>query len=614
MKLFISKLLLISVIVANLAALSACSSRTGSPNGGTEKPDGTSDDTTIRVPDYKDYQRRTVDFDKMTYIRPDLAAVTSAFDEVTRKIELNENADYDHQIELIRSLEDEYENVSTMGAYANLRFQENSADEYWSEENEHISTGYPDFSGAVERLFVAAANSPHAEKFEELYFGDGLIEKYRGGGKYTDTVIALMKEEADLESDYSSLSTATVTVSFGEKVDTVEGILAYYRDLYGDNSIKYRDIERATLALYEQELERRSSDILVELFKLRRRIADELGYESYAEFAYENIYHDYSPDDFLAFADGIDDYVLPVYLNLSNYLFNQIDLSGGKGLSTPILVNRVADMLKSADAELYDAYSFMLQHKLFNIDTPQSGRFDGAFTTYLDAYDAPFIFITTEGNAVDYTTLCHEFGHFYDYFVNASDQASLDASEISSQALEFLALTKFHGILPDKTAEELSLYLIENALSCILFQGFYATFEHIAYSIPYESISLGTLTSAAKQAARETGLNPDMITDLSYVSIPHIFLYPFYVQSYCTSASVALEIYFTEIDSAGDGFDAYKMLVNRGEEKMSFEESLENASLTSPFDTGYLRKLADDVHYRLLGYHYFKNNFGQNAA
>ena len=86
--------------------------------------------------------------------------------------------------------------------------------------------------------------------------------------------------------------------------------------------------------------------------------------------------------------------------------------------------------------------------------------------------------------------------------------------------------------------------------------------------------------------------------------IPHTILYPHYVQSYCTSVIPALEILFLEIEEER-GFEVYLDLVRR-EENLTFTELLTEAGLSSPFEKGVLKEIVDEMHYYVLGTHYFK--------
>jgi oligoendopeptidase F len=93
-----------------------------------------------------------------------------------------------------------------------------------------------------------------------------------------------------------------------------------------------------------------------------------------------------------------------------------------------------------------------------------------------------------------------------------------------------------------------------------------------------------------------------------------VLLYPFYVQSYCTSILPSLELYFMEIANEGAGFSAYKHLVAR-EENEKFPRALERSGLTSPFTEDYVERICNEIHYLLCGTYYFTEmSNDQNAA
>lgn len=613
---FIALVVVLATLTFNLLFLFSCIYDGSDPSITPPATDGADGDgttledekkeSTIAVPEYKDYERGTIDFSEIEYTRPDISGVVIEFENVYESISKNEIT-YDKQLEKIYDLEPSYLNVLTMAAYANILSSKNTADEKWNEEYEYITSEYPTFAKAIENLYVVAANSPHAENFESDYFGDNLIEEYKDGGDYTDNIVQLMSEEAKLESDYSSISPATVVITFGGITDTKEKILDYYRAEYGESSIRYITAVNECEKLYERAADKKYRELLIQLFKVRRLISDEFVYESYADFAYKNIYHDYTPDKFENFVKGISEYVIPVYSKLTEYVFNQYQKTEkANELSRIELINGTYTMLENTSPDLYEIYSYMLQHSLYDVESLSDTRFDGAFTSYLDSYNAPFIFMSTSGDITDYLTLNHEFGHFADYYINGSSKTSLDLSEVSSQALELLSLTICDDIISEKELEYLTYYEMENALAVLVFQGFYAAFEHIAYTIPYSAINEETLDYAVMRAAYKIGLNGSVLNDIYYVMIQHIYIYPFYVQSYCTSLTVALEIYFMEEENAGEGFQVYMKLLTRDEKELTFEEYLENAGLTSPFKKNYLKQVADKIHYKILGSHYFK--------
>ncbi len=607
-------LLLALVIAAHcMFVLTACSPDGTDDPGNTEITDPPSDEPKIIVPDYKDYGRGTINFSQIVYERPDISSAIYSFNKVAEIIKANKTS-YHSQLQEIYSLEPSYLNIETMYSFVNIYAYKNSADSFFSTEYQYLCTNYPLFAQAVENLFVAAANSPHNTSFESDYFGNGLIETYSDGGIYTENAVILFSKEAELEAEYSNLSTATVEITYEDTTDTMDNILKNYLDEYGESSKKYLAALVQCEMLYNERVEELSSEILVELFKVRRLIADELGYSTYTEFAYGEQGYDYSSHQLKIFANSISEYILPVYSKLS-YVFSCSDASyTPTQISRIDLINSAYEALLKKDTGLAEIYAYMLQHTLYDVELNEANRFEGAFTTYLPKYEAPFLFATTSGDAYDYTTLFHEFGHFADFYKNFGAQSALDVSEISSQALELLSVSILEEVLSEEEIEHLTYYLLENALTTLIYQGFYALFEHYAYDIEYDEISLETLNEAVKSAAKSIGLSYNQLNDVRYVMIPHIFMYPCYVQSYCTSVTVALQIFFKEAEDAGSGFEVYQNLIEKDGAFITFNDCIEMHSFNSPFINYTIKELANKIHFYILGSNFFTSESENEAA
>lgn len=568
----------------------------------------------IIVPDYKDYMRDTQNFSDIVYSRPDIASLITALNNITELISANE-VEFDAQIAAIVDVEDEYSHLYGMYSMAQIYTSKDASSQFWAEEHEYISTNLPAFNKALEAMFVAAARSVNAKRFEEEYFGDGLIERYANGSSYTDEVVELMSEEAEIISRYSALSTATIEVTYKGTTDTVDNILADLADKYGTDSFEYMKGEKVVLSYYSSALKEAQAPIFVELIKVRKLIADALGYDSYATLAYKEMGHDYSTIQMEQFFNDIRQYIFPVYFELCVKVFESyFATSTMSNVNRIDLVNNMYALYKDMDEDLADIYAYMLQHGLYDVDASSPNRFDGAFTSYVNSNNSPFLFVTMGGKSDDYLTLAHEFGHFADGFVNYGNDASLDMSEVSSCGLEFLTLFYLDKILSEEEAQYLKYYELFSSMDSLLIQGLIACFEHYIYELDYDQITESNLNDAMRRASI-TIFGQDYYDDYTLAIMIHTVEYPFYVQSYCTSATPALELFFMEVEEEGRGLEAYKNLIDREDISLSDRELLEEVGLSSPFKENLLRDLADDIHYYVLGSHYFvKNDNPSNAA
>ena len=330
------------------------------------------------------------------------------------------------------------------------------------------------------------------------------------------------------------------------------------------------------------------------------------------------LYHDYKPSEMEDFLESVTEIAIPVYVNLSSELFAPYVYEYEKtvaldGIKRADVINTLYDVYKECNPTLGEIYSYMLQHGLYDVDTANGHRFNGSFTTYIDSNASPYLFATIEGTMLDYATLAHEFGHFADGYINNDSATSLDLTEVSSQALELLTILALEDRLDEESYKYLLYLKLEEILSTIIFQSFYASFEIAAYELDYEDITLENLNALVASVAKEFGFSSSC-NNVGYVTIPHIFIYPFYVQSYATSAITALEIYTAEVKHEGAGFEKYTDLITReSDEILSFDEELEASYLSSPFDSGAFKKILNELHYATIGAYFYKTQ-GGNAA
>lgn len=356
------------------------------------------------------------------------------------------------------------------------------------------------------------------------------------------------------------------------------------------------------------------SEIFVELVKVRYLLAEALGYSSYVEYAYDGWGYEYTKDDFAGLLSDISTYVNPVYNKLYSLLFSYYFNENSAPKATyAAAMNTAFNTTKELDDEFSDIYNFMLLYGLYDVGVSNNTRFDASFTTYLYGNDSPYLYVTAVGTAIDYHSITHEFGHFIDYYVNGANSSSLELAEVCSQGFELLSLSK----LKSNATSSVYKYLLYKSLcdffEVVVYQSFYAAFEHEVYSLPYESITMASMLEAIDSAERKVFGNDERDLRMSNMMIPHMFIAPMYVQSYATSVIPAMEIYLLETEKVGAGLEAYKTIIYR-EEDAGFLESLSEAGLSSPFERGVLDDMSDKIYFLLTGIHYKQESNGSNAA
>ncbi len=618
------KLLLLLAILSALI-MSSCSSgdtgpSAGAPGGpidpGYSYPPSDSHERepeNIMNPPFSDIGKNLVSFDDFEYIRPDTDALVSELarlsSDVTARV-----LSYDELIDRILSVDEMYDSFDTMTAYISLMSSAEITDTSLSEEYEFLTSESAVISRAIEEMLVVLANSEFADRLEKEAFGEGFVDRYKDGSKYNSYTVYLLQEEALLESKYFALSPKTIIITYEGRRDTYENTLARIEVKYKDDPEKYQKALADCEALFISEYDKFSTDIYIELLKIRRLIAETFGYNSYAEYAYEQLGHDYSPEDMDELLNDIANYAVPVYTSLNSRAFaGFFKMNKAPVIDTGSAVNTIFRTLKLLDPDIADVYAYMLNCGLYDIAPESDTRRDGAFTVYLKTPDVPVIFATLNGNVNDCMTLAHEFGHFYDNIKNDGIMESLDLSEVASQSLEFLLMTKISKYVTESEYKYIYYSQMRSALETLIFQGFYAKFEALAYELPYKEITRANLNALVKTAAAEMKLNTEYLSDISDIVIVHLIDTPFYVQSYCTSVLASLDIYFAECATEGKGVAAYNALIEH-EEGTGFVMALKNAGVPTPFRAHAVKSILDKVYLSIIGSHYFEDNRNEDSA
>jgi oligoendopeptidase F len=625
------KLIAILILLCMLTSLVACNKKNKPGNDPTNDPESepTTEEEkkdpeppvpTIIVPEYKDYGRGTVDFSTITYTRPGIEALIASFEALADEIK-NGDGEVSTQIESIRSLEAPLSDAKTMYALVKIGQSKNTSSEFWQGESVYMGTYYPALTQAVEKLLVACANSENKSVFESDYFGYS-IDEYIGGGIYTDEAVRLMQEEATLEGEYSSLSTATVQITYtsvglSEPITgTVDEVKNQLKEHYGNNTTAYNNALIEVNNRYRQKLGELTKPIYIELVKVRRLIADELGYNSYTELAYGTLGYDYSSSEMVALLGDVGEYVYAVTYALTDEVFSGYDPQKFS-LDSVTLMNTLYEVYSEMGGSYKDAYSYMLQHGLYSVSAKEENRYNGAFTEYLYSNASPYIFASTSSTLSDYTLIAHEFGHFLDAYINYGSSEGQTVAEISAQTMELLTLLSIKNTIYSTEYKYLNYLTVSNYLYDLLSYSFTALFEQMVYSLSYDEITEEKLEELVDKAysviyekveeSPSLSNQPTLVTLLTKDTV----LSPCSAESYISSTLVSIDIFFTELEATGAGFTAYEAFISRDEIGLTLEERLANAGIESIFAEGRVKEIANDIYHYMTGKSF---TFDEDAA
>lgn len=517
-----------------------------------------------------------VAFEDMEYTRPDAAALCKALGELEKLVK--NGGSFDEVGAAFEAAYSDYSLFNTMDSLSYIRHTIDLNDEYYETENNWCEEQSPLIEQALEKCYIAMGQSDLRDRLEEEYFTEGFFDFYDENQIYSnDRVVKLMQKDNDLQAQYMALQSDQTIEWNGEEV--------LYEDIVGDESLDY-DSYLMAYQLYYNKYNPQVGEIFAEMIRTRNEIAKELGYDTFADFAYSYYYdRDYTPEE-------AEDYLSDIAAELAPMYFYAVY---GAQSTTPCSTDEVLDLFEKTvyrfGGEFATSYEFMQAYDLMDI-TDSSSKMPGSYVTYLSSYQMPFLYVSPTGKLDDLLTCCHEFGHFVDGFVNCNGTSSIDCNEIFSQGLEFLSLSRAE--LDDDEREALTISKVADSLMTFVSQAAYAEFELRAYALPDDQLNTEGLNALFLECMEEFGQSYTGMEDIiapGWIDIQHFLIAPYYVISYCVSNDAALQIFQLEEEN-GTGLETYRALMSTSSGN-TILALLEENGMESPFEPGRVEELAD---------------------
>lgn len=526
-------------------------------------------------------------FDDIEYVRPAVEALRQ------RVLAAEELLNDGESLETVEDALDQcytlYYSYDTMYNIAHIRSCQDVTDSYYAQELAWCEDNYPRVQQLMEELLYAAAASDQAQELEEDFFWEGFTQDYADDSQsvYRDDIVELMQQEAALIGEYRALNASPT-------IDTDEGELDYY-DYIAD---KYDDEYLDALMQYYEKYNEEFARIYIELVKLRCQMARELGYDSYEQMQYDYYFErDYSPEQAAAYVADIKEYMVPLYVEVmagdpySRVSYDWID--------DEQLVSVLARAAEQVGGEIQEAFDFMRDYGFYDVRL-SSTKAAMSFQSYLNDYDAPFLFLNRSGDIEDILSLSHEFGHYVDAYVNYNAAETIDVSECFSQGMEYLLLGYFDAASPE-TVDNLSRLKMLDTLELYVQQASFVEFENRVYSSDPETLTAQSLNELSLELAKEYGYY-DGVNEgyyaMSWSDISHFFEMPFYVISYPVSNDIAMQVYELEQTDRGAGLEKYLEILDR--EYHGLIDTAESGGLQSPFTPGRIEHVVQDLSAKLL--------------
>ena len=432
-------------------------------------------------------------------------------------------------------LMNEYARLSTYATLAMIEFYASGGkDQALAQSRQQLEDSLVD---AGDKLYAAVSKAlaGGAAKGFSAYLGEDLTEKMSGYETISDRERELLSRETELTLRYNELV-----------VRTDIGITALNRML---------------------------GEILLEMVRIRNELAEINGYETYAQYAYENTFgRDFTPEDAAALSEAIKPYARAYFRD--NYYCSAFgrplrDFSAGELMD---LLREYAPRISPKAAE---AQRYMEDHGLYIIESAAVISSVG-FTTVLPMYNAPILYDALIGT-YDVTRVFHEFGHYCDAYWNPapdliSESGSFDVFEIHSTSMEVLMLTWYDEIFGEE-ADRARIFTLDRLLSDTVTGCLFDEFQQYVYAHP--DMTVDELNQAYYDIASSYGVKLyTRSARYSWMYVNHTFEYPFYYISYAVSTLASLQVLSLSERDMNAAIELYNRLIELGAYEKSYKEVL----------------------------------------
>ncbi len=550
-------------------------------------------------------------FKDMPYERVDFAQVEKEMKELMEAFDRAGSGE--EQFEVHRKYYALTDRVSTLMTIANIRFDVDTTDEFYSGEHEYYDKQGPIYSNLVLAYQKKLFHSPYRDYLEQK-IGPVAFKNMELAQKAMDEkLIPLMQEENNLTMEYDKLI-AGAKLNFDGKELNLSLLRPYL--IHQDRDVRAAAWKEMS-AFFSANAEK-LDEIYDKLVKNRTAQAKEMGYENYLELGYYRMNRNcYGKEEVEAFRSQIKEYFVPfaeklhdrrrqrLGLDQLKFIDEQVYFKEGNPAPTGTPEEILAagqEMYSELSPETKEFFDFMRENELFDVLGRKTKR-AGGYMTYLPLYQSPFIFANFNGTSGDVDVITHECGHAFQGYLAGKDpikehaDIGMETAEIHSMSMEFFAEKWMPLFFGDRAQEYRDMHL-EDAAAFIPYGCMVDEFQHIVYENP-------DMTPAERKAAWKK-LEQEYKPHLDYGDDSffgeggfwqkqlHIYDYPLYYIDYCLAQTCALQ-YKVKMDADFEGaWQSYLKLCKLSASDF-YTAMIKEVGLDSPFEQGCIKNIVEKL-------------------
>lgn len=546
-------------------------------------------------------------FSEYKYERPDLEYVQNQYANYIEQ--LKQAKDVDAFMCTFKEMNQLRGHITSMMTLASLRYTINTADEFYSNENDYWDEYSPYYQQLDTRLYKTILESQWLDELKKRipspFFG--IIECQLKS--FDDAILEDLQLENKIATQYDKLK-ASAKIEFEGKTYTLPGISALCESK--DRETRKKAFE-AKMKFYEDN-EAEFDRIYDELVHVRDTMAKKLGYKNFTELGYVRMTRlDYNEEMVAQYRKEVLENVVPLASELTEkqrkrlgldkmaYYDFGIEFESGnptpKGISEE-LVEKARKMYHELSPETGEFFDMMINQELLDL-VSKPNKAQGGYCTYIREYESPFIFSNFNGTSGDVDVLTHEAGHAFQVYSSRHNELpelefpTYESCEIHSMSMEFITWPWSHEFFKEDTEKYHYLHL-SSAVKFLPYGVLVDHFQHEVYHHPDMTPLERKKTWRELEKMYLPYKNYDECDFLErgnyWFQQGHIFSTPFYYIDYTLAQACSLQFWKRSQDHDLEMWKDYVKICQVGG-TMSFLDIVKTAHLQSPFTKGSLKEI-----------------------
>lgn len=551
-------------------------------------------------------------FNEFQYVRPNVEELKTQFTALLEEMKAaNTIEEQSVAIEKINTIRSAF---STAANLVYIRASIDTNDEYYQKERDYLDDIEPEIDELVTEYYKVLVASPFREQLEAEWGSQlfALADNQIKG--FAPEIMELMQKENKLSSEYSKL-VASAQIEFNGETLTLAQLGPFMESTDRATRKAAREASTSFFVQHEEKFD----EIYDELVKIRHEMAIRLGFKNYVELGYVLMNRiDYDAEMVANFREQVAEKIVPLVTKLQQRQAKRLGLEKLKfydesfefetGNAKPKgdaawIIENGKKMYEELSPETAEFIHDLLDRELLDVEA-KKGKESGGYCTFIEDYNAPFIFSNFNGTSGDIDVLTHEAGHaFQVYTTNKTNTVpeylwpTYESCEIHSMSMEFFTWPWMELFFKEDT-EKYKFSHLSSGLTFLPYGVAVDEFQHIVYEKP-------EMTPAQRKEAWKL-LEKKYLPNRDYDGIDylerggvwqrqlHIYTSPFYYIDYTLAQICAFQFWKRSREDFASAWKDYMHICKIGG-SLPFNAIVKEAGLISPFEDGCVDSVIGEI-------------------